>query len=78
MQMQARIVDGWLVVPYDGDDLARVHIAVGDDEPGQWMAAFLGWADGQRVAQIRPPDPLPPKVWLRVAASVTALGPITS
>jgi hypothetical protein len=41
---------GWLVVPYDGDDLSLVEIGVGD----QWVPAFLDWVDDQRVAKIRP------------------------
>lgn len=50
--MTAKIVDGWIVVPYSGRDMSKVFISVG----GQWFPAFLDWVDGERVAQIRVPE----------------------
>ncbi|SET43719.1 hypothetical protein [Nonomuraea wenchangensis] len=67
---------GWLTVPYSGHDLSRVFIAVGD--PNDWRPAFLDWADGERVAKIRPPAPTGKavKVWLKVNDSVTEVGKV--
>ena len=42
--------DGWLMIPYSGDDLARVEIRV----DGVVSPAYRNWApDGTRVVQIR-------------------------
>lgn len=49
--MTARIVDGWLVVPYSGPELVPVAILIGGDR----CPAFLDWHGGERVAKIRPP-----------------------
>lgn len=76
--MRASIRDGWLTVPYTGHDLATVHIAVGDRNT--WQPAYLDWADGERVAKIRPPQ-TPGRtlsVWLRVGEAVTPAGRITT
>lgn len=50
------ISDGWLCVPYAGDDTAIVYLSVTarGGEP-EWVPAFLDYVDGQRVAKIRPP-----------------------
>lgn len=49
--MSARIIDGWLVVPYSGHDMASVYLNVG----GEWKPAFLDWHNGKRVAKVRFP-----------------------
>lgn len=75
--MSAEVRDGWLVTPYEGHDLAQVHMSVGD-EPRVWLPAFLDWVDGQRVAKIRA-RVLPgrrTKVWLRVNGSVSQVGAV--
>lgn len=73
--MSATVRDGWLTVHYDGHDLARVHLAVGQ-QPDDWKPAFLDWVDGKRVAKIRPPSPTGKTVgvWLRVGDAVTSNG----
>jgi hypothetical protein len=73
--VSARLHDGWLVVPYSGHDLSRVYIAAGS-RPEEWHPAFLDWADGQRVAKIRPPDFTgnPVAIWLKVGESITGAG----
>jgi hypothetical protein len=44
------VYEGWICVPYEGADLAKVELAVGDArEP-----AYLDWANDQRVAKLRP------------------------
>jgi hypothetical protein len=67
----ASLVDGWLCVPYDGPDAAPVHLAVTGrgEQPTQWFAAFLDYADGVRVAKVRPPASVPPRatVWVQTA-----------
>jgi len=78
--MRASIRDGWLVVPYSGHDLATVHIAVGQRPAGEdWRRAFLDYADGARVAKIRPPAPTgrAMSVWLRVGDVVMNAGRVT-
>jgi hypothetical protein len=80
----ARLHDGWLVVPFDGDDLARVEIGVSSSGNGAivsaWHAAFLAYADDQRVAQIRPgvlPTHGTVTVWLRVNGVAQPAGTVT-
>jgi hypothetical protein len=80
----ARLAGGWLVVPYDGDDIARVEIGVTlanvNGMVDEWHAAFLGHADGQRVAQIRPrlvTQRGPVNVWLRVNGDARPAGTVT-
>ena len=42
--------DGWLMIPYDGDELARIEISV----DGELLPAYRDWAgDGTRVVQVR-------------------------
>ena len=42
--------DGWLMVPYDGPELAVIEIGF----DGSWTPAYLDYDDsGQRVAQAR-------------------------
>lgn len=71
------IRDGWLITPYAGHELSRVHISVGN-EPVVWLPAFLDWVDGQRVAKVRARD-LPARsewVWLRVNEQVVKVGSV--
>jgi len=74
--MTVALRNGWLVVPYEGGDTARVEIGVGN--PPVWRGAFLDWVDGVRVAKIRPPEMegSRPKVQLRVNGSVVFAGNI--
>lgn len=69
--------DGWLCVPYAGDDAAIVYLSVTarGGEP-EWVPAFLDYVDGQRVAKIRPPaaPPYPANVQTRVGEVVTDHG----
>ena len=70
--MSARLVNGWLEVPYDGSDRAQVAISA---EPDVWRPAFLDYTDGQRVAKVRPPTgPRVAEVKLRVSGAVTPHG----
>jgi hypothetical protein len=42
--------DGWLMVPYDGPEIAEIELGF----DGQYCPAYLDWDDsGQRVAQAR-------------------------
>lgn len=74
----AQIVDGWIQVPYTGDDFTPAYIGVGTTaEPTEWLPAFLDYdTAGQRVAQIRPPSPMLERavVWLRVGGRSTQVG----
>jgi len=79
--MVAELRDGWLTVPYNGPDIARVHIGVGTAGSVEWTPAFLDWVDGVRVAKIRPPETGGP-VWLKAngvvvedAGSIPGLAP---
>ncbi len=45
----------WLVVPYDGPELAVIEIGFA----GRWTPAYLDHVDGQRVAMIRHEGRLP-------------------
>jgi hypothetical protein len=72
------IRDGWIITPYAGRDLSRVHISIGN-EPVVWLPAFLDWVDGQRVAKVRAravPEGRS-KVWLRVNGDITQVGAVT-
>jgi hypothetical protein len=74
--MNPMIVDGWVAVPYDGNDFSDIHLAVGD--PEAWFPAYRDWVDGQRVVQIRPPVRTGPTiVWIKVDGRVTQLSPVT-
>ncbi len=53
----------WLVVPYDGPELAVIEIGFA----GHWMPAYLDHEDGQRIAMIRHEGRLPAGL-LRVRA----------
>lgn len=75
--MITRLHSGWLVTGYDGHDLARVYLATGDREPGDWVPAFLDYDDGQRIAKIRLPGACPARAWMKVNGAVTPLGKIT-
>lgn len=68
--MTARILDGWLVVPYSGSERSAVHISTEDDT---WIPAYLDWVDGERVAKVRVTAPAGTilKVRLRAGSSVT-------
>ena len=75
--MNARLHDGWLVVPYGGHDLARVYICAGQRQ-GDWRPAFLDRVDGQRVAKIRPAGLSGVVwVWLKVGGTVSQMGKVT-
>jgi hypothetical protein len=65
--------DGWLMVPYEGSDLARVEIGLG--EVPQFRGAFLDSHSGQRVAKVRDPGrPRPYDVWLRIDGRPSKVG----
>lgn len=50
----AVLSNGWLVIPYDGPELAQLFI----DIDGKLYPAYLHYSGGKRVLQIRPPDDL--------------------
>lgn len=62
--------DGWLMIPYDGDELARIEISV----DGELLPAFRDWApDGTRVVQVRADEgALRKRVTLAVNGVITA------
>ena len=73
----ARLEDGWIRVRYDGPELARVEIGVGDTEPRQWRPAFLNTVGTERVAQVRPTGfgfAQASQIWLRVNGASTLVG----
>lgn len=74
------VVEGsWLSVPCDADDIAVVHIAVGDDpQDGDWHSAFRDYdGRGRRTAAIPfHSEYTGHQVWLRVDGLVTRLGVI--
>jgi hypothetical protein len=66
---QPRMRNGWLEVPCDAPDAAKVYMAVGEGQPrdDQWLDAYRDWDDnGVRVAKIRPPTLNPDLVWIKV------------
>ena len=63
----ARIDNGWLVVLYDGPDLADVVFKIGDSE----FPAYLNYLQGKRVAQIRPPSVAKPGQMVQVLVNGT-------
>lgn len=71
--MAAILHDGWVAVPYSGDDRADIHLAVGDLTA--WSPAYRDWADDTRVVKVRPPAKHGPQmVWLSVDGHVTQVG----
>ena len=78
MASRVRIKNGWLMVPYRGEDLSRVEIATGEREYGDWRGAFLSWDGRERVAMIRPPQTKARslKVWLRVDQVAEMVGTV--
>jgi hypothetical protein len=49
--MNPELIDGWVCFPYSGHDTALVEMQAGS---GPRRAAFLDWANGYRVAKLRP------------------------
>lgn len=77
--MAAWVHGGWIVTPYTGSELAQVHMAFGDRQPGEWKPAYLDYADGQRVGKVGLPEPTgkPARVWLRVNGVATPVGTVS-
>ena len=78
MNQTPRYSAGWITVPYNGHDLSRVELQIGEDEP---QAAFLDWDDGQRIAKLRPSHLGDPQgtvtVTLHVDGTPTTTGRVT-
>lgn len=75
--MQPIVHDGWVAVPYSGDERADIHLAVG--EQTDWRPAYRDWVGETRVVKVRPPagwSARPALVWLSVDGYVTQLGSI--
>lgn len=82
--MDARVVQGWLMVPYKGHDLAQVFIGLhraGEDT--RWYPAFLDYYDGNRIAKIRVPESPGSTAWgrvgvlLRISDRIVQMGSLT-
>lgn len=75
-----RMVNGWLVVPYAGPELTTIELATGRGGPGEFRGAFLDYVNGERVAKIRPTEPVSSRttVWLRVSGVVTPAGRVVA
>lgn len=76
MAAETRTHDGWVVVPYDGPNLARVEVGVTVGETILYQPAFLDFDEhGRRVAKVRPLDFAPySQVWLKVNGNSTRAG----
>ena len=70
------MVDGWLVVDYDGPELTVVEIGYSTIGQPEWRPAFLDWLDGKRVAKIRPPVTGVVYVWLRARGRTRRAGKV--
>ena len=73
----AILEDGWVKVPYDGPELARVEIALGEVEPGEWRPAFVNTTTKGRFAQVRPTGmgmTQNYKIWMRVDGAPLLIG----
>lgn len=64
--MNARVVDGWVVIDYDGSTKAQLHLAIGDVTDHR--PAFRDHVDGRRVLKVRSPAEMTgrARVWLIV------------
>jgi len=51
----AQLTEGWLVLPYEGPELADIEVKIGDD----LYPAYLDYSGSKRVAKIRPPQDHP-------------------
>ncbi len=47
-----QLVDGWLILPYKGSELATVEFKI----EGVLYPAYLDFHGGQRIVKIRPPE----------------------
>ena len=76
----ARLEDGWIRIPYDGVDLARVEVSVGE-APLVWVPAFKHTIGNERLVQIRPHHFVltqTSRVWIRVNGAVVEVGRLGS
>jgi protein involved in polysaccharide export with SLBB domain len=74
---KAKLVNGWIEVPYVGSGPATVYIATGVQMPGRWRPAFVDAP--RKVAKVRPPAERPGtihKVWVRAGGTTTLVGQI--
>lgn len=51
--MNPRLLDGWIVIDYDGDPHRLLHLAIGDVE--DQSPAYRDRIDGRPVLKVRPP-----------------------
>lgn len=65
--------EGWLVVPCDAHDHAKVYVDPGD---GEWHPGFRDWEGGTRVAKCRPVQQGQVKVRLKVDGLETGFHPV--
>lgn len=73
--MTPQFVDGWVVVPYDGADLASCYISFDEQD---WRPAFKDYIDDQRVLKVRPSN-LNEKVatvWVKVSGTIMKAGSV--
>lgn len=67
-----RLRKGWLEIPCDAPDQAKVYMSVGESEYGEWFPGFRDWDEnGRRVAKIRPPRNGSVYVWTKIDGHVT-------
>lgn len=78
IRADAFLHEGWVCMPYNGSDLSRVEIQAGGHPAA---GAYLDWANGTRVAKVRPhalgPIAGTTTVTLRVDGIPTTTGRIT-
>lgn len=48
---QVQLVNGWLILPYRGPELATIEFKIEEE----MYPAYLDFHSGQRIAKIRPP-----------------------
>lgn len=53
------VLDGWLIVPYEGEEKTTIELGYSNEvgkEPEVWHTAYLDYHEEQRVAKI--PEPV--------------------
>lgn len=48
---QVQLLDGWLILPFQGAELATIEFKIEDEV----FPAYLDFHGGQRIAKVRPP-----------------------
>jgi hypothetical protein len=73
----AYVTNGWLVMPFAGNDLDKCFIGFGNQQPTDWLPAYKAYQGRRRVLQVRPPAAMGSvTVWVKVNGQVRREGTV--